>query len=111
MCFIIRDEMIHDDMLLSEVSSLMNGGSISGLFNAEEVATIVAEVVQRTKVEAPASHAELFATFFATARRNVNIVFCFSPLSTRFRCVSQRLVRDTAVPRLHRSVHVVVESQ
>ncbi len=96
---VVRDESISTEEALEDINTLLNGGAVPNLFNADDTATIVAEVGAAARAAGAATTADVMAFFYAGVHRSLSIVLCLSPMAPRFRCVcgAGKAARTSAV--------------
>jgi hypothetical protein len=82
---LLRDESITSEEALEDVNTLLNGGAVPQLFNADDTTAIVNDVGPRARAEGATTPAEIMAFFYTVVHKNLNIVLCFSPMAAKFR--------------------------
>lgn len=85
--FIVSDDVVTSEAVFEDVNTLLNGGTLSGLWSPEEIGTITGELTTRANSVGAFTPQDILIYFQAECTRNLHIVACLSPLNTSFRCV------------------------
>ncbi|KAK2720694.1 hypothetical protein QYM36_004548, partial [Artemia franciscana] len=86
--FIFTDNDIKEEGFLEYLNSVLSSGSVSSVFNRDELADIVTEllpVMKREQPRQPATPENVLEFFQSRARLNLHVALCFSPVSDKFR--------------------------
>ena len=87
--FIVCDD-VASDAVFEDVNTLLNGGTLSGLYTAEELGVITGELTARANAVGAFTPQEIQLFFTSECQRNLHIVVCLSPLAPSFRSACAR---------------------
>ncbi|GMF34281.1 unnamed protein product [Phytophthora fragariaefolia] len=85
--FLLTEADIKDDSFLEQVNALLATGEVPGLFPRDELAAMASElrgVMQRECPDRADTLHNLTRFFYDRVRRNLHVVLCLSPVSSRF---------------------------
>jgi dynein heavy chain len=86
--FLFTDVEIKDEAFLEYVNSVLMTGEVVGLFAKDEMMGMCAELrnpFMKARPGVPDTNENLKWFFFDTARDNLHVVLCMSPVNVRFR--------------------------
>ena len=84
--FIFTDQEIKDEGFLEYINNVLSSGEVSNLFARDEIDEINSELIPVMKKEfpkRPPTPENLYDYFLTRARKNLHVVLCFSPVSSK----------------------------
>lgn len=85
--FVVTENTIKDESFMEYLNLILTTGEIAGLFAKDELTIICGEIRQNVLKDYPEmidNFENLYHYFIDTVRKNLHVVFCFSPVSKNF---------------------------
>uniref|UniRef100_A0A1I8M6Y8 AAA+ ATPase domain-containing protein n=1 Tax=Musca domestica TaxID=7370 RepID=A0A1I8M6Y8_MUSDO len=89
--FIFTDNEIKDEAFLEFINNILSSGEIANLFAKDEMDEIYNEIIpimKKKQPRRPPTQDNLYDFFLSTARSNLHVALCFSPIGEKFRARS-----------------------
>ncbi|XP_013102946.2 dynein axonemal heavy chain 8 [Stomoxys calcitrans] len=89
--FIFTDNEIKDESFLEYINNILSSGEIANLFAKDEMDEIYNEIIpimKKKQPRRPPTQDNLYDFFLSSARSNLHIALCFSPIGEKFRARS-----------------------
>ncbi|XP_054290039.1 dynein axonemal heavy chain 8-like [Macrosteles quadrilineatus] len=91
--FLFTDNDVKEEAFLEFLNNVLSAGEVANLFAKDELDEITNELVpvmKRKQPKRPPTRDNLYDFFISSARNNLHIVLCFSPVGEKFRSRSMK---------------------